>query len=93
MAKFTKVKSLFNQIFPPLQADLSESKLAEISEYFEAGEYGLALDTVVDIFLEEERIPTDEVILLVEKLAIAMELPETEYSERLRTIHWKQRAA
>jgi len=84
MSDFTIVESLFSRLLSALSDVFSASEIAEVSEFVDVGEYGLALDTAVDIFVEEGKVPEDHVIVLVQSLAIAMELPTAEYSERLR---------
>lgn len=83
MSDFTIVESLFSQLLSALNGVFSVSEIAEVSEFVDVGEYGLALDTTVDIFVEEGKVASDDVIVLVQSLAAAMELPAAEYSERL----------
>lgn len=85
MSDFAIVESLFSRLLPALSGVFSVSEIAEVSEFVNVGEYGLALDTAVDIFVEEGKVAEDDVIVLVQSLATAMELPAAEYSERLRT--------
>ena len=84
MSDFSIVESLFSQLLPALNGVFSVSEIAEVSEFVDVGEYGLALDTAVDIFVEEGKVAGDEVIALVRLLATAMKLSTAEYSERLR---------
>lgn len=78
------IESLFSQLLLALNGVFSVSEIAEVSEFVDQGEYGLALDTAVDVFAEELYVAQDDVIALVQLLATAMELPAAEYSERLR---------
>ena len=84
MQDFSTVESLFNRIFVALHDVFSASEMAEVREFFDAGEYGLALDTVIDIFVEGRKTAKNDVIALTEALAVALELPAAEYSARLR---------
>ncbi|MFZ6727265.1 MafI family immunity protein [Undibacterium sp. MH2W] len=84
MSDFTIVESIFSRLLSALNGVFSVSEIAEVSGFVDVGEYGLALDTAVDIFVEEEKVASDDVIVLVQSLAIAMELPAVEYSDRLR---------
>ena len=84
MSEFAIIDSLFRRLLPVLHDVFSASEIVEVSEFVEVGEYGLALDAVIDIFVEEGKAPADDVIVLAELLATAMELPTAEYSERLR---------
>ncbi|UGQ48738.1 MafI family immunity protein [Massilia endophytica] len=85
MSDFAVVESLFCRLLSALNGVFSVSEIAEVSEFVDVGEYGLALETAVDIFVEEGKVAEDDVIVLVQSLANAMELPAAEYSERLRT--------
>lgn len=84
MSNFAIVESLFGRLLLALNGVFSVSEIAEASEFVDVGEYGLALDTAVDIFVEEKKVAEDDVIVLVQSLAVAMELSAVEYSERLR---------
>lgn len=84
ISDFAIVESLFGRLLSALNGVFSVSEIAEVSEFVDVGEYGPALDTAVDIFVEEGKVAEDELIVLVQSLATAMELPAAEYSERLR---------
>lgn len=84
MNDYEIVESLLTRLLGALRGVFSNSEIAEVSDFFDVGEYGLALDTAVDIFVEEGKVATDDVIVLVEELATAMELSAVEYSDRLR---------
>ena len=86
MSDFAIIESLFSRLLPALRDVFSESEIAEVSEFVDVGEYGLALDTAVDVFIEEGKVATDDVIALVEELAAAMELSAADYSDRLRAV-------
>jgi hypothetical protein len=85
MPDFAIIEALFNKLFLALRDVFSASEIAEIADFVDVGEYGLALDTAVDIFVEEGKVATDDVIVLAEALAVAMKLPAAEYSARLRS--------
>lgn len=87
MRDFSTVESLFNQLFLALDGVFSASEIAEVAEFFGVGEYGLALDTTIDIFVEERKVAPDDVIALVDALAVALDLPAAGYSARLRAHH------
>lgn len=84
MSDFATIESLFSQLLPALRDVFSASEIAEVSEFVEVGEYGVAFDTAVDIFVEEGKVATDNVITLAEELAAAMELTAADYLDRLR---------
>lgn len=84
MTDFTVVESLFSRFLQAVQGVFSPSEIAEVSDFVNVGEYGLALDTAVDIFVEEQKVATGNVIVLAEELAITMGVSAAEYSDRLR---------
>lgn len=84
MSDFAMIESLFSRLLLALNGVFSVSEIAEVSHFVDHGEYGLALNTVIGIFVEELKVVQDDVIDLVQSLANAMELPDAEYSERLR---------
>ena len=84
MSDYSMIESLFSRLLLKLNGVFSVSEIAEVSEFVDHGEYGLALDAVVGIFVEELKVAQDDVIALVQSLANAMALSDAEYSERLR---------
>lgn len=52
----------------------SQAETAEVQHFIGVGEYGLALDTVVDIILEEDKPVTAEALLAIERAAELMGL-------------------
>lgn len=84
MIDFSIVENLFRQFLPALREVFSASELAEVSGFIDVGEYGLALDTAVDIFVEEKKVATQSVIGFAERLAVAMDLSVADYADRLR---------
>ncbi|MFJ4142714.1 MafI family immunity protein [Pseudomonas sp. NPDC089734] len=85
----TPVESLFRRLLPELDGVFSASEIAEVSSFVEVGEYGLALDTTIGIFIEEKKRAESNVIALVQSLATAMKLPDAEYSELLCAVSRK----
>ncbi|MEN5182082.1 MafI family immunity protein [Comamonas testosteroni] len=83
MSDSSIIESLFSRLLPALSDVFSPSEIAEVSVFVDVGEYGLALDTVVGIFVEEGKVAEEDVIFLVQSLATAMDLSSAEYSARL----------
>ena len=82
MSAFDEIELLFGKLLLEVNAILSESELTEIRSFIDVGEYGLALQTAVDIFLEEGKTLTSKVISLMVQLATAMSM-ESEILELL----------
>ena len=57
----------------------------EVQEFIDVGEYGLALDTLVDIVDEEGKQVPLEVLSLVCELAEVMLLDKSVFEEKLRS--------
>ncbi len=66
-----------------LKETFSASEIAEVREFIDAGEYGLALETTVDIFVEERKVAPQEIAVMIENLANAMQLTSVSYLNRL----------
>lgn len=83
MSDFELIESLFVRLIFLLAAVFSESEIFEVREFVDAGEYGLALDTVVDVFVQEKKIATTKIVSLIRDLAAAMELAPEDYVSQL----------
>lgn len=74
MTDFKKIESLFAKLLTATTSVLSESEVAEIQRFIDVGEYGLALETAIHIFVEERKLPSADVVELFKSLAIAMQV-------------------
>ena len=83
MSDFNEIESLFDKLLFSASHVLSKSEVAEINSFIDVGEYGIALETAVDIFVEEGKIAPDEVVSLVKQLAIAMSIEPTSMIDKL----------
>lgn len=72
MLNFDKVEELFLNLIDEANKTLTESEVAEIQEYIDVGEYGLALSTAVAIYVEEQKIASDRTLDLVARLSLEM---------------------
>ena len=84
MRNFQTIEFLFNRLFLVLHDLYSASEIAEVRAFFDVGEYGLAIEMAIDIFVEEAKVIPDDVIAPVDALVVALELPAAEYLARLR---------
>jgi hypothetical protein len=71
MTDFSKHERLFAELLSAAQV-LSDSERAEIQHFIDVGEYGLALETAADIYVEEKKTASAEVLKLFEALANLM---------------------
>jgi len=72
MPDFDEIEALFSRLLIAAGNVLSESELGEIRTFINVGEYGLALETAVDIFVEEGKTAPSEAVSLIEQLATKM---------------------
>jgi hypothetical protein len=84
MADFDKIEALFAELLLAAGPVLSQSK--HIREFIDVGEYGLALETAVDIFAEEGKTAPAEVVSLIEQLAAAMSMDSAILIKRLSNV-------
>jgi dihydroxyacetone kinase DhaKLM complex PTS-EIIA-like component DhaM len=63
---------------------LTHQELDEVQSLIDVGEYGVALETMADIYAEENKNPSARVVALIEGLALAMSMQPHEVLRRLR---------
>jgi len=75
MPNFKVLESVFSDFLTAAKVELSESERSEVKSFVDVREYGLALETIVDIYVEESKKPSAEVVTYIVKLAefMAME--------------------
>ena len=84
MSGFDEIETLFAKLLVTAGHVLSESEVAEIRSFIDVGEYGLALETAVDIFVEEDKTASSEVVSLIEQLATAMSVEPVHLTTLMR---------
>jgi hypothetical protein len=62
----------------------TDSEKNEVRDFIDAGEYGLALETFVDIVVEENKQIPGESLVLVYELVDVMRLDKKVFEEKLR---------
>lgn len=83
MSKFEQIELWFSELLTAAAPVLSNAEQEEIQRFIDVGEYGLALETAVDIYAEENKLASTEVMALIERLAEAMKLEATPLLQRL----------
>ena len=71
MTDFNRVERLFAEFFADTHL-LTPSEQCEVQDFIDHGEYGLALDTLVAIVVEEGKAPTDLLCSTVAALSECM---------------------
>ena len=84
MSDFALVETLFTNLLNASKGELTDAELGEVQSFIDVGEYGLALETAADIYAEEGKIPSADVVSLIERLAIAMSMAPESVLERLQ---------
>ena len=69
---------------------LAETECAEVTHFLRAGEYGLALDTLASILVEEQKPVAVGILTEIESLAESMGLLDGRFMQTLRTWYDRQ---
>jgi len=80
---YENIKLLFADFLAQSTTELSDSERAEIREYVDVGEYGIALRTAIGIFCEERKSVTASERSLLSQLAVAMSIDPEPLLRRL----------
>ena len=80
---FIEIELLLSNLLAAAVSVLSDSERAEVQKFIDVGEYGIALETATNIYAEEKKIPSAEVVALVERLAEAMSMKSAPLLQRL----------
>lgn len=75
---YEHLEKLFLQLVSKIRCQFSHAEYEEVLEYFNAGEYGLALKTCIAIYRDERIIMPLDVRRLCEQLALKMGLNPSE---------------
>jgi hypothetical protein len=84
MTDFTEIERRFRELLAQTGSLLTNSEQGEIRHFIDHGEYGLALETLVDILFEEAKTPPDDVVSGVAALADRMSTDPRPLLDRLR---------
>ena len=83
MTDFNKAERLFSEFFETTNS-LTIGEQREVQDFIDHGEYGLALDTLVGIFIEEGKTPTKDLLSTVAALSECMSRDPKSLLDRLR---------
>lgn len=81
---FQGVEDSFSQITDSLEGVLGLSEIREFQEFIDVGEYGLALETLVDIVDEENKKISNEIMAAILGLADKMSMDREVLLEKLQ---------
>lgn len=80
---YQNVEGLLLKLLGLLHATFKDSEKSEVQSFVDVGEYGLALETLVDIAVEENKKIPEEAMSVVIELAGVMELDKKVYEKKL----------
>ncbi|WP_461421560.1 MafI family immunity protein [Ketobacter sp.] len=81
---YQSIENLLLRLLGLLLEIFTNSERNEVQDFIDAGEYELALDTLVDIVIEENKQIPGESLALVCELAELMQLDKKVFEEKLR---------
>ena len=81
--KFAQIERLFDELLAASSESLSAGGLQEVRHFIEVGEFGLALETMVDIFAEEKKAIGNNVTSQINDLAREMSIDPAPLLRRL----------
>jgi hypothetical protein len=72
-SQIERFEGLFGALLKEAAGIFSESERAQVQEFVDANEFGLAFETAIDILLEDNKPSTHEMVALFEQLAALMD--------------------
>jgi hypothetical protein len=86
----TQVGTRIASLLGDLGGSMTDAERAEVDRFLDAGEYGLALDTLSWILVEEQKPIGHGTLREIESLARVMELREERFMHALHNAHERQ---
>lgn len=72
--KYKEIEAKLFELIVMLEICFTQPELDEVIEFIKYNEYGLALDTVVDIIIEEDKRINNDILNVIIKLSDIMDL-------------------
>lgn len=72
--QYQEIENLFISLFERLSGLLSEADMAQLKVFFDAGEYGIALETLMEMVDENAIEKTPSLVNLIDRLREIMEI-------------------
>ena len=80
---FQNIEDKLLSLIASVNSEFSKDENQEVYEFIDAGEYGLALEALVEIIIEENKKIAQPSMTLILELADLMELNRLAFSEKL----------
>ena len=81
---YQEIEFLFSELINSLENTFTQIEILEVREFIEYGEYGVALETLVGIILEENKMISKDVFYSIEKLSSLMGIDKITIISNLR---------
>jgi hypothetical protein len=69
-----KIESMFSELLYGPLSNLLSDECAEVKEFIDVGEYGIAPETLISIYLEERKLPDEDRRRIIDALAAEMSM-------------------
>lgn len=79
MTDFQKIERMFSTVLDSPSSNLNADECAEVKCFIDVGEYGIALETLVAIYLEEKKFPDEDGRRMIDALAVEMSMEPAEF--------------
>jgi|SaaInlStandDraft_7_1057024.scaffolds.fasta_scaffold53854_2 hypothetical protein len=83
MIDFTHIIKLFSKLLNSVGKEFSEHEIIEVEDFINVEEYGLALETLIDILIEERKDVTQQSIDIIKNLTVKMAMDGDEMCKNL----------
>lgn len=80
---FVKLERLLSGLITSVSGVFSQEEIEEVQSLIDVGEYGVALETFVDVVVEENKGITKSCLVLIEEAAAMMEMDPEVFSRKL----------
>lgn len=78
------VESLFSDLIHSLEGTFSLAEIMEVRSFLDYGEYGLALESLIGIIVEENKLIASNIYDAIEKLSSMMDIDNAAMRTSLR---------
>lgn len=69
-----KIEGMFSELLGRPSSNLLADECAEVKEFIDVGEYGITLETLISIYLEECKLPDEDGRRIIDALAVEMSM-------------------
>lgn len=80
---FKNTERLLLKLLNSVDQVFNQQERAEVQEFINVGEYGLALDTLIDIIVEENKQISENSVKIIKEIAAIMLMDESLLQEKL----------